>query len=377
MIDHLTARRTLAGSIDFSLDAGDAQALDAHLHRCISCRSFGASLRTDAAVLRDLDFGPVPVAVRASVAIAAERRGGRGVNRWFALVAVGAVLLVALGGGVLGAGGSATTGLGSNGNAIQWTTDVVDFQADDFWIQANGRRFTAAVPQVGLNSDPGNATYRTLEATWQEHGVEMRLNLYFGGDESSWWVSEIRIYDGKPRGEWVTWTGTWFRAPIGAAWTGDLELSAPGGTLHMGGLVLRSMPFDGVNEPVGGGIALPADARPFSKGGALYCSGILQLAPKEAELALLGLGYRLSWRLDTTTGPNTGFSEVMANAPAGVIHQEPLPGTGGELIVFVAPFGDPQAVPLPFPSDCPAVDGESPVLEPVAPTPVLAPTSAP
>lgn len=367
MIDHLTTRRTLATSVDFPLDAGDAEALEVHLRQCTACRSFGASLRADAAVLRDLDFGPVPVAVRATAAIAAERRGGGGLGRWFALVGVGALLLVALGSGVLGVGGSATTGLGSNGNAVHWTTEVVDLQASDFWIQADGQRFTSAAAEVAVRSDPGNATYRTLEATWQEHGVEMRLNLYFGGDESSWWVSEIRTYDGLAPGDWSGRTGTWLKAPLGAAWAGDLDLSVPGGALHLAGLVLRSTPFDGVNEPVGGGIVLPADARPFSKGGALYCSGILQLAPKEAEAVLLGLGYRLSWRLDTTTGPNTGFSKITATAPDGVIHQEPLPGSEGELIVFAAQVGDPQAVPVPFPADCPSRNGPEPVLEPVAP----------
>jgi hypothetical protein len=51
-----------------------------------------------------------------------------------------------------------------------------EFTADDFWIEANGRRFTSAVP--GLGASIRNATYRTLEVTWQEHGVEMRLFLY-------------------------------------------------------------------------------------------------------------------------------------------------------------------------------------------------------
>jgi len=272
-----------------------------------------------------------------------------------------------------GAGGSATTGLGSNGNAVHWQTEVVDLQVADFWIQASGQRFTAAVPDVAVHSDPGNATYRTLEVTWQEHGVEMRLNLYFDGDASSWWVSEIRVYDGTAPGEWVGRKGTWFKSPLGAAWAGDLDLSVEGGALHIGGLVLRSTPFDGVNEPVGTAAPVAVRSNLFEEGGVLHCSGILQMTPKEAERVLLALGYRLSWRLDTTTGPSTGFAEVRATAPDGVIHQEPLPGSEGELIVFVAPFGDPQAVPLPAPADCPPVNGDTPVLVPLAPTATLAP----
>src|SRR4029078_12739275 len=88
-------------------------------------------------------------------------------------------------------------------------------------------------------------------------------------------------------------------------------------------------------------------------GGVLHCSGVLQMTPARAEAALLGLGYRLSWPLARTTAPNRGYAEAMKTAPNGVIHEEPLPGSSGELIMFVAPFGDPKAVPIPFPSDCP------------------------
>jgi hypothetical protein len=371
MIDHVTARQALATSVDFSLQADEATALEAHLRSCAACRSFDASLRSDAAVLRDLDFGPVPASVRANVAIAAERRGG-GLGRWFAVVAVGALLVVALGGGVLGVGGSATTGLGSNGNAVHWRTDVVEFTADDFWIDVSGKRFTASVPLISVRSDPGNATYRTLEATWQEHGVEMRLNLYFGGDETNWWVDQIRIYDGTVRGEWVAvgpgqpgWAGTWFKAPIGAASSGDLDLTAPGATLHIGGLTLRSMPFDGVNAPAGGGAPLSAGpVTMFEPGGPLHCSGILQMSPTEAEQVLLSLGYRLSWRYVTNNG---GYWDPRREAPDGVIQAPIAVGSEGELIIPVVRFGDEGAIPVPFPDDCPTPGGSVPVPDRASP----------
>ena len=65
----------------------------------------------------------------------------------------------------------------------------------------------------------------------------------------------------------------------------------------------------------------------------------------------------------TTTGPNMGNAEPMARAPDGVITEEGLPGSSGELIMFVAPFADQLAKPLPAPTDCPK-PGEAP------PTPV-------
>lgn len=368
MIDHDTARRGLAAAMDFPLEPKEREAIDDHLRSCSACRAFDAGLRTDAASLRNLDLGPVPIAVRANLAIAAERRGrGGGAGRLFVLVGVGALLIAALGAGVLGVGGTSTTGLGSNRGpeAVDWHTEVVDFQAQEFWIDANGQRFTAQAGAVAVTSDPGNATYRTLEAIWMEHGVEMRLNLYFAGDATSSWISEVRVYDGKPRGEWITWVGTWFKTPVGGVSTGDLDLSKPGGSLHIGGLLLRSTPFDGVNEPITGGRPIPQGVEP---GELLRCTGIFQLSPREAETTLLALGYRLSWRLQTTTGPNTGYAEPMANAPDGIIIHLAAVGAEGELIMFVAPFGDPKAVPIPFPDDCPPPPAPGAVQVPVPAT---------
>jgi hypothetical protein len=356
MIDHATVRESLATSFDFSLDASEADALEEHLRHCPACSSFEASLRTDAAMLRGLDFGPVPVAIRANVAIAAEVRGRNAARRRIGLVAVAALLLVALGSAMFGGGSAPKEVVG--GSPVHWLTNVVELQASDFWIDANGQRFTATGAQVSVHSDPGDATYRTLEVEWMEHGVEMRLNLYFGGDATTSWVKEIRIYDGKVDGDWLTATGRFAEAPLRAIWAGDLDIEFGGGParLHLGGARIRSTPFDGVTEPAGGGINLPEDAQPFAPGGALHCSGILQMTPKQAEVALLRLGYRLSWRLDETSGPGGGFSRVIARAPDGVIHEAGLPGSGGELIMFVAPVGDPGAVPIPFPADCPRID---------------------
>jgi hypothetical protein len=367
MIDHATARTSLATSLDHGLDLEASDALEAHLRECPACSEFGTGLRSDATALRGLDFGAVPVAVRANVAIAAGRHGHGGTGRWAAMAAVGAILVVALGAAVFGAGGSTPPPPAGGGNAVHWVTDVVDLHATDFWIEANGQRFTAIGTPVDVTSDPGDARDRTLEVTWREHGVEMRLNLYFSGDGASAWIDEIWVYDGKPQGKWLTVKGPFATVPLRTFWSGDLDIAFPvpvgtaPGRLHLSGVALRSIPFDGVNEPIGGAaVVLDESARPFAPGGPLHCLGILQMPPEKAEAGLSSLGYKLSWRLMTTTGQTTGNAEPMARAPNGVIIDEGLPGSSGELIMFVAPFTDPLAKPLPAPTDCPESGGAPP-----------------
>ena len=352
---HEAAREAIANALDFPLDSDARAALDAHLDTCPGCRSYAAAAGRDAAMLRELDFGPVPEAVRASVAMAAEkRRRAGGLGRWVAVGATAAILLIGLGGGVLMTGGGPAIGIG--GNHVDWKTNVVRFEADDFWIDANGQRFYGS-PKADVHSDPGDATYRTLELTWQEHGVEMRMNLYFTGDGSTTWINELRVYDGTSTPKWKTVTGRYAAVPLEATWTGDLDVDFPGsngGPAHLraAGATIESIPFDAVTEPRGSAITLGQNDRPFAVGGALHCSGILQMTPQAAERTLLGLGYQVSWRLNTTTGANTGYAEPMAHAPAGVIIDEPVPGTHGELVVFVAPKGDPRAIAVPVPADC-------------------------
>jgi hypothetical protein len=382
VIDHETARRSFATSLDFALEPDEREALDMHLAGCPSCRAFATALRSDAGVLRELETGPVPVSIRANVVIAAERgRGSNPIGRWVGIAVFAALLLGALGAGALGVGGQLGGGIvpgpsepaSVDGDPLQveWKTDVVLLTAREFAIDVRGKTFHATSPNVDVHSDPGTLTYRTLEATWHENSVEMRLNLYFAGDATASWVEEIRIYDGEPAGEWLETRGTFFKTPLGGAWTGDQDITFtdPAGQparVHFAGLTLMSRPFDGVKEPPGGGIALPENSRPFAPGGVLHCSGILQMTPKQAEAVLLQLGYRLSWRLDTTTGPNTGFASVVKDAPAGVIHQEGLAGSDGSLIMFVAPFGDKNAQPVPVDADCPVAD---PNLTPPPPAP--------
>lgn len=90
----------------------------------------------------------------------------------------------------------------------------------------------------------------------------------------------------------------------------------------------------------------------FGPGEPLHCSGIEELSPSEAEVELKARGQlRLSWRLEITTAPAEGVSEVHVLPPEGVITDASL-GPSGELIVFVAPYGDPNASNRPSTAGC-------------------------
>lgn len=89
-------------------------------------------------------------------------------------------------------------------NPIRWDTGTVRLVADDMAIYANGKMFYVDPNSLELHSDPGSPTYTTLEASWQEHGVEMRWYIYFSYTPGDFWkVSEMRVYNGKEDNEWI------------------------------------------------------------------------------------------------------------------------------------------------------------------------------
>jgi hypothetical protein len=177
-----------------------------------------------------------------------------------------ALLILALAGvAVLALLNQRTSAPDLGGNQVNWKTEVVDLQAADFWIDTAGKRFLGT-GQMRVSSDPGNATYRTLELTWLEHGAEMRVNIYFGGDATQWWIEEIRTYDGTAQSpDWLFYRAPEIRAPIGQPWVGNVHLTSGGssqpgrgpGTLHFGALRLASMARDGVNVPPDGPVLVP------------------------------------------------------------------------------------------------------------------------
>lgn len=89
------------------------------------------------------------------------------------------------------------------GTSVNWVTPYALFQADDFYILANGKRYYANTGVVEVRSDPGNPTYTTLEVTWHENGDEMRMYIYFHSDGYRWWTDEIRTYNGQTPNDWI------------------------------------------------------------------------------------------------------------------------------------------------------------------------------
>lgn len=132
-------------------------------------------------------------------------------------------------------------------NPVSWTTPNASLSADDFWIVANGQRFTATVARdLEVHSDPGDLDYTTLELTWHEVGREMRLFIYFKADATHWWSEEVRTYDGQSPAEWLYYDGIFFRAPLGSPFEGDVDLGNNGpddrfrGTIHFKNLRLNT-----------------------------------------------------------------------------------------------------------------------------------------
>jgi len=271
MNDHLRARTLAATSLDFELQPAGRADLDAHLRDCAACRHAAANLRADAERLRGLDFGVVPERVRGRVAAVAHP--GIAARPSLVLLAAGLLLILATFAAALGAGAL----LGERRSVptyvapIHWQTQVVSLTADELRIETGGQRFVGAEP-IAVSSDPGTLTYRTLELTWHENGREMRISIYFGGDATSWWVDEIRTYDGGQDADWLFFKAPQIRAPLGRPWIGNVDLvsvnsSKPGrgpGTLHIAGLQLATTPQLGPGDP---GVAPAQPPPPGSTGG--------------------------------------------------------------------------------------------------------------
>ena len=371
MTDHRHWIELAAQRPAFTPSPGELAGLDTHLAGCEACSREAAALRADLALVARFDVPEASVRLRERVREAAAAGESRGSIRKLALVAAIGLLAAALVGASLGVGSflakheSPITQLDANDPAlagvkdkrVQWRTNVVALAADSVTIDANGKELRAETANMRVHSDPGSLTYWTLELTWLEAALEQRIDLYFKADAVSWWIDEIRVYDNVgPNPEWASFArGPHLRTQLGAAFEGDIDLIGQGRAgpvrLRMDGVVLAVAPQPSFVEPPGGGVALRTD--PFESGGPLHCSGILQLSPREAEVALQGFGYRLSWRFEYSTGPNTGYGEKALKAPlVGFISGTAI-GSDGEMIVFVEDPARPSRQAAAFPADCP------------------------
>lgn len=199
----------------------------------------------------------------------AVRRGGRS---WRPLLAAAAVVALIV--GLVALNGRDTPesagGPGDGGAArFSFVTPQVSLTADDFWIDANDRRFTSEGAEVVVTSDPGNSAYQTLELVWHEQGSEMRLNIYFQSDGTMWSSSEVRTYNGQQsEPDWVTFTGDFFRSPLGSPFRGSFDETATenGSTshLHLEGLRLQAFLAYGP-----GGVVVPTNPVPTADRGTL------------------------------------------------------------------------------------------------------------
>ena len=111
-------------------------------------------------------------------------------------------------------------------NPVEWTTSRVSFKADDFFIVTSTDTFYAKSDSIYVNSSPGDSTYCSLELEWEEHGVDMRLYIYFSADSSHWWSDEFRTYNGAPDAQWYYYFGEYFKSPLGEAFTGDFDATS-------------------------------------------------------------------------------------------------------------------------------------------------------
>lgn len=277
MIDHVAARRLAATAIDLPLEAGDATELESHLATCPACRTVSSALARDAAALRHLDLGAVPIAVRADVAIAADRGRSGPVGRWGALVVLAALLVFALGGGVLsGVGGGKTSNAPAvAAEPVDWRTGVIDLSASDLWVQVGDRRLTGASGAAGKAALEESG--RTLEATWATSTDKFGLRLLVVSVEGHWLVKGLQVWVDSLGSQWLDGQGPLIGAEIGAASLGDVDVDLADvstanvtvrATLHIRdlGIVLGAKPLPPDQPvPVAPGVAVPVPAGPTPK----------------------------------------------------------------------------------------------------------------
>jgi hypothetical protein len=367
MTDHRRWLELAAAGPAFASAPADADGLTAHLASCRECSQRAIDLRADLVAVAAIHDAGLHEDLRERIRRSAAVEPG-GLSPVL-LVAIIGLLLALVVGGTLTVGGALVHDDGLplpanlpdlTGKRLVWETPVVHLGADELDLEANGRTVHGETTAMRIDGDPGGLTRWTLEVTWLEAGVQQRINLYFKSDGAQWWIDDLQAYDGvAPDPKWANFPpGRRAVTPMGGVFRGDLVAAGKGRTgavnLRILGVVLAVTPQPSFTDPVGGATRVGSD--PFLPDGELHCSGILQLPPPLAERELLSRGYRLSWRFESSTGANTGFSKELVRAPTVGWITSTAVGSDGELIVFVAdparPFGGPPAA---HPADCAGV----------------------
>jgi len=92
-------------------------------------------------------------------------------------------------------------------NPISWKTPYASLEADDFYIELNGKRFVGNGRVTQLSSTPPKNNYMELERRWTENGVEMDILFNFRSDGTNWKVDKVWTYNGKSPGGFIQWGG--------------------------------------------------------------------------------------------------------------------------------------------------------------------------
>lgn len=239
--------------------------------------------------------------------------------------------------------------------AIVWDNGTTRLTADAIRITVGGEVYTADVPEVLVGGDGSGLSRRTLEVEWQEHDRPMRFFVYLGAENGTWWVDGLNTYDGSANGGWVGFPTPPARLAFGATWSGDVRLTAPGGSLEIDGMTLRAYRPDTI--PAELRACRPAVAPgtndntdPEADGQPLAGTGISSMSPAAAKGLLTGLGLCHTFRYDYeyTDAPRTGYGEVWCDPPPGVISDVGY-GMDGEVLVTVRDATPQQHSPRPQP----------------------------
>lgn len=87
-------------------------------------------------------------------------------------------------------------------NKVNWETPFASFSSSDFYIRIQDKKFYGQEP-IYISSNPG-IDKTTLEATWKENNVEMRLFMYFRlKNNKEWEMYQLSSYNGKNPGDWI------------------------------------------------------------------------------------------------------------------------------------------------------------------------------
>jgi hypothetical protein len=223
-------------------------------------------------------------------------------------------------------------------------------------IDDGGVRTTFSNPDGAPDGDPGTMNeYTTLEMSWREHDVEMRLNVYFTSDGTDWWANEIRTYDGRAQGKWITYDGEFFRSKLGTPFIGNLDVRATDhgvtGRLRLTDLVLEVFPGPDPCLTPPSPLALKTTTGRVSLAPGQSASVAVELLDAAANRAVPAGDLEHRWTVDhpaIATVVATGHRATITGLSLGItlVHAEPVRGRsigGASIVVEVNSWGNPAA----------------------------------